>query len=64
MPPVSALRHPANQSGIGAFRYQIGFPNFGTGLVPASDYIFTPVTGLAGCRTCSPAFQKKSRRYG
>jgi hypothetical protein len=61
MPPVSAPRHRANQSGP---------PNFGTGLVPASDFIFILVPGLAGCRTVrhfkkigSEVWLAKSREY-
>jgi hypothetical protein len=41
---VSAFWHPVCQSGAGAFQYQTGFPYSGTGLVSASQFLFTPVS--------------------
>ncbi len=36
-------RHPVSQSGTGAFQYRTGSPYSGTGLVPASAFLFIPV---------------------
>ncbi len=43
MPLASAFRHPVSQSNTGAFQYRTGFPYSGTGLVPASEFLFIPV---------------------
>ncbi len=43
MPPASTFRHPVPQSGTDAFRYRTGFSYSGTGLVPASAFLFIPV---------------------
>jgi hypothetical protein len=48
---ASAFRHPVSQSGIGAFWYRTGSPYTGTGLVPASVFLFITAPGLTGCRT-------------
>ncbi len=52
MPTVLAFRQL--RSGTRAFRYQTWSSYSGTGLVPASAYLFIPVTlsdtGLTGCR--------------
>jgi hypothetical protein len=43
MPPPSALWHPVSQSGTGAFQYRTGSSYPGTGLVPASAFLFIRV---------------------
>jgi hypothetical protein len=43
MPPASAFRHPVSQAGTGALQNRIGSPYSGTGLVPASTFLFIPL---------------------
>ncbi len=59
MPPASAFRHPVSQFGTGAFRYRTGPPYSGTGLVPASEFLFIPVPNwLEAGQSDIPAFKK------
>jgi hypothetical protein len=59
MPPALAFRHPVSQSNTGAFRFQTESPYSGTGLVPASAFLFISVPDcLDAGQSDIPAFKK------
>ncbi len=54
---ASALRHLVSQSGSGAFQYRTGSPYSGTGLLPASAFMFILI--LTGCQAVRHSGLKK-----